>query len=103
VSGWGGRLTRRARAYWRPRILAGIAHGEPLLCPFYLLDPLCPGPILSARDSEWDVDHRDKLVNGGALGVENQHPAHVGCNRRDGQRIAARRKAERVTRIRSWT
>ena len=103
MSSWGGNLTRRARASWRPRILAGIVTGDPLLCPFYGLDPACPGPLLSAVDSEWDVDHRDKLVDGGALGIPNQHPAHVGCNRRDGQRVAAARKAARVTRIRRWT
>jgi hypothetical protein len=97
---WHGSLVRRWRAYWRPRIAAADYAGEPLVCPFWLLDPSCPGSIRVT--DPWDVDHADLLVDDGELGLANQRPAHTSCNRRAGARVAAARKTERITRVRRW-
>jgi hypothetical protein len=97
---WHGSTVRRWRAYWRPRIEAAARRGEPLVCPFWLADPECLGPVLPV--DSWDVDHRQQLVDGGELGLDNQAPAHTSCNRRAGARAAAARKTERITRIRRW-
>lgn len=100
MSGWNGSRVRRWRAYWAPRIAVAEAKGAPLVCPFWLADPECPGAVRSS--DRWDVDHAHPQVEGGALGLGNQRPAHTSCNRRAGQALARARMSERTTRVRRW-
>lgn len=97
---WNGSVVRMWRAYWAPRIVAAHAKGEPLVCPFWQVDPHCPGTI-TPHDT-WDVDHAQPLVEQGARGLHNQAPAHTSCNRRAGQALAAARTAQHTTRVRLW-
>jgi hypothetical protein len=98
--GWNGSTVRRWRSYWAPRILAAETRGEPFVCPFWRIDPECPGPVL--LEDQWDVDHAQPLVEDGDKGLANQAPAHTSCNRRAGQAIARQRMTERATRVRRW-
>ncbi len=98
--GWNGSTVRRWRGYWAPRIAVAEHQGAPLVCPFWQLDPECPGPVLST--DQWDVDHAHPLIDQGEQGLPNQAPAHTSCNRRAGQAIAHARMTERTTRVRRW-
>lgn len=92
--GWHGTRVAAARRYWGRRIMDAAAAGRPLDCPF------CHDPVLPSHT--WDIDHEHKRIEGGPLGYTNQRPAHTACNRADGARVAATRKAARITRIRPW-
>lgn len=91
-SAWTGSRVTADRAYWAGRILSALNAGKPLLCPF------CDNVI--TLEVPWDVDHDDKRIDGGFLGRSNQRPAHRGCNRSDGARVANRRRSRARRRIR---
>jgi 5-methylcytosine-specific restriction endonuclease McrA len=73
--GWTAGLAARARRYWSTQLAAA---GELPCCR-------CGGPVYV--EHEWDVDHVVALIQGGALGLDNQAIAHRSCNRRHGQAI----------------
>lgn len=75
-------MVTAARAYWRPKL--------PLPCA-RCRRPVVP--ILGVRWEGWTVDHVIRRTDGGALGVENQWPAHTRCNTRDGGKIGGARGA----------
>lgn len=80
---WTGHIAREARTYWAARL---AAEGS--------LPCLSCGLDVTLAD-RWDVGHRVAIADGGDLTDRgNQWPQHRDENRRDGQRIAARRKAE---------
>jgi hypothetical protein len=97
---WHGSTVRRWRRYWAPRIASAEQAGHPLVCPFWSVDPQCPGTIRST--DTWDVDHGVQLVDGGDIGLGNQAPAHTSCNRRAGQRTAIWQRTQTRTRVRRW-
>lgn len=85
---WAGDIVRKARAYWKAQIDAGIASGVPIACG------RCSGPI--EHNDQWDVGHVTALAEGGDM---NHHwPEHSRCNRADGARMTNNRKR----RMRAW-
>lgn len=86
---WSGHVAREARKYWKARL---AAEGS--------MPCLSCGMDVTV-DDVWDVGHRVAIIDGGDLrDRSNQWVQHRNENRRDGQRIAARRKAEgAVTRV----
>ena len=98
--GWHGATVRKWRRYWAAKIASAEQAGTPLVCPWFTLDPGCPGPIHPR--SVWDIDHAVQLVDGGDLGLANQRPAHTSCNRRAGQATARAQASATRTRIRRW-
>lgn len=88
---WSGTVRTRSIAYWKRRIAAGG------VCCLR-----CGGEI--EPSDRWEPDHVTPLVQGGALGIENQHPSHRRCNRRHGQALATRTiKARSMSKgVRPW-
>ena len=67
----------------RRRLLA--AHVEGTICPFFGIDPKCPGPMYS--DQDLDADHSTPR-DGGRVASVADRLAHRPCNTRAGQRMS---------------
>jgi hypothetical protein len=62
------------------------AYGKP--CPYYGVDPRCPG--LMERGQALDLDHGRPRALGGRTGDGTGRIAHHGCNLRAGARLGGR-------------
>ena len=99
--GWTGSTVKRARDYWRRRILDAYLKGEPLMCAFSGTDPRCTGAVLPT--DTWHVDHRVARADGGAvLRRSNQWPAHATCNTRASAKRTNEARTQRTKRLWSW-
>lgn len=89
MSRWGGRASTSARALWATKL--------PLPCS------KCGRPVLPTQ--RWHVDHVIPRWAGGALGPENQWPAHGACNEgaggKRGAQITNARRSSTVARMES--
>lgn len=66
----------------RARLLP-LAYGRP--CPYYGIDPKCPGLMLEGQ--KLHLDHGRPRALGGRTGDGTGQIAHAGCNQRAGARL----------------
>jgi hypothetical protein len=81
--------------------LLPTAYGR--LCPFYGVDPRCPGPML--RGQVLHLDHIVPRALGGGSSAANARISHGPCNTRAGARLAAAKrwgKPAKVKHSRVW-
>lgn len=78
----------------RERLLP-LAYGK--TCPYFGVDPRCPGPMLKGQ--ALDLDHGRARALGGRTGDGTGRIAHTSCNRRAGARLGVRLRRGKSAKI----